>query len=132
PDDRGRRRAREAELEARVERAIDAWRELGPEGTGRAPEDELEADLGFLDRVMAAEATRAKPRAVNLPVDVPAVAGVSVPRGRRRWAGLGVAAAGLLAVLALGPWDSPWPATDVEVPGETLDEDVVPTGPAVA
>lgn len=115
-----------------MERAIDAWRELGPEGTGRAPEDELEADLGFLDRVMAAEATRAKPRAVNLPVDVPAVAGVSVPRGRRRWAGLGVAAAGLLAVLALGPWDSPWPATDVEVPGETLDEDVVPTGPAVA
>lgn len=117
------RRARsEAELDARVEAAIDAWRELGPEGTGRAHEDEL--DLGdelaaegaepstrarsLVDRVMAAEQARTQPRVVDVPT------AVAAPRrrlvSRRGIVGLGVAAAGLLAVLSVGtPWLAPGP-----------------------
>lgn len=112
------RRARtEAELDARVEAAIEAWRELGPEGSGRAPEDELDhpttgpgsgdelvgeasASTTFLDRVMAAEETRVQPRVV----DVPASVGAGPRRMASRWRrlGLGVVAAGLLAVLSVG------------------------------
>jgi CubicO group peptidase (beta-lactamase class C family) len=121
------RRARnDAELDARMAEAIEAWRELGPEGTGHAPEDELERDEGFLDRVMAAESTRARPRVVNLPVEVPAVV-VASARRRRRWlrlpvAGLGLAAASVLAVLAVGepPWSErelqPVPAVQADTP----------------
>ncbi len=109
----------DAELDARLAAAIDAWRELGPEGTGRAPEDELERDASFLDRVMAAEATRAQPRAVNLPVEVPLVAA----RRRRLWrvTGLGMVAAGLLAVLAGGvpPWSEPEAGVPPTLPSET-------------
>ena len=36
-----RRVRSEAELETRVEAAIDAWRELGPDGSGRFAEDDL-------------------------------------------------------------------------------------------
>lgn len=125
------RRARsEAELDARVQAAIDAWRELGPEGTGCAPEDELASDetfsdgmlasdasssTTFLDRVMTAETERARPRVV----EVPALPSGPVRRGRvRRFAGLGLAAAGLLAVLAVGqPWSEPSP--EVPVPSLT-------------
>src|SRR5262245_58772707 len=118
------RRARnEAELEARVDTAIEAWRELGPDGTGRFAEDDLLSDehgqtfsdgrldsavvdhpLSFVDRVMAAEETRVQARVV----DVPTVAAVPARRGTRwKLGGLGLVAAGLLAVLSVGPWSSP-------------------------
>lgn len=126
-----RRRAREAELDARMEVALEAWRELGPEGTGRAPEDELELDAGFLDRVMAAESTRVNPRAVNMPVDVAAIAAVPVPHRRGRWAGLALAAAGLLAVVSVGT--SPWSVPEEDSKSaEDSPEAPAPSGPAVA
>ncbi len=92
----------EAELDDSMVRAIDAWRELGPEGTGSAPEDEI--DDGFLDRVMAAEAMRATPRVVGLSVDVPAVAAVRSGRskGRWKWMSGGAVAAGLAGLFVLG------------------------------
>ena len=173
------RRARtDAELDARVDAAIDAWRELGPDGTGRFVEDEVcggepaffggpadsEASshpigvfvghpdaggsrkpgssessvlrrlsflgegsessvlrrlgapsegagegsgaaprrISFVDRVMEAEAARVQPRVVEVPAEVAATPARA--RGKRRWwAGLGLAAAGLLAVLAVDP-----------------------------
>lgn len=132
PDERsGLRRLRvDAELDARLAVAIDAWRELGPEGSGHAPEDELELDEGFLDRVMAAEAARARPRAVEVvvPISLPTVG----PKPRKWWrmAGMGVAAAGVLAVLAVGT--PPWSEPDDQAPTSSLAETPAAPGPAVA
>jgi CubicO group peptidase (beta-lactamase class C family) len=123
----------DAELDARMAQAIDAWRELGPEGTGEAPEDLLARDEGFLDRVMAAEVARAKPRVINLPVDAAEAATGSTRRSRLRLrvAGLGVAAAGLLVVLAVGgPWGERVvePASPAEVEPPTALGSVVAGG----
>ncbi len=113
-DDRGRLRLAdsEAELDARVAMAIEAWRELGPEGSGESPEDAF--DDAFVDRVMTAEATRAQPRAVGLPVDV---AGVPVRSRTSRWRwAAGAAAAGVVGLLAVGaPWsDGPQQSTPTD------------------
>lgn len=125
-DDRGRLRVADAdaELDARLGRAIEAWRELGPEGTGHAPEDEL--DDGFLDRVMAAERARVGSRSpeqpnqvLALPVDVPPLGGLRRrpwlgPRGQR-WTRWGLAAAGLAGAITLGtrPWSAAPPSDAV-------------------
>jgi len=120
----------DVELDETLVRAIDAWRELGPDGTGPSPEDEL--DDGFLDRVMAAEAARAEPRVVGLSVDLPAVAAVSVGGSRRRtWlAGLGAVAASIAGLLALSvPAD---PSSRPAAAGDTVDALAASAGPAVA
>lgn len=130
------RRARtDAELDSRVEMAIEAWRELGPDGSGRFAEDELVSDedeetfsdgriesdvqerpLSFLDRVMAAETARVQPRVV----DVPAIPVAPARRGsflqRLTLGGLGLAAAGVLAVLAVGGPMGQWSSPSLEAP----------------
>ncbi|MCA9652417.1 MAG: serine hydrolase [Myxococcales bacterium] len=129
PDDSRRLRVADidAELEARLVLAIEAWRELGPEGSGRAPEDEI--DEGFVERIMAAEVARADPRVVALPVDVPAVSPGHRSGGSRWWT-WGLAAAGVAAVLALGsrPWTTP---ESPELVAE-LEDVEVPSSPVVA
>ncbi|MEM9462311.1 MAG: serine hydrolase domain-containing protein [Myxococcota bacterium] len=109
----------EAELDESMIRAIDAWRELGPEGTGIAPEDEL--DVGFVDRVMVAEQARNQPRVVGLSVDLPAVAAVKIGPPRRRWhlGGLGLAAAGILGLVMVSP---PWSANEGESSSDAVEE----------
>lgn len=116
----------DAELEERLELAIDAWRELGPEGTGHAPEDEL--DLGFVDRVMAAEVARAQPRVEALAVDVPAVSPLA--RGGSRWWRWGLAAAGLAGLVAVG--SQQWPRAEVTEIAAAPSAEVVEVSPAVA
>lgn len=76
-------------LDALLDDAVAAWREATPYD---------EPPHGFADRVMQAEASRARPRAVDIPVAVPAPA-----RSSGRWLGLGLAAAGLVAIVGLGP-----------------------------
>jgi CubicO group peptidase (beta-lactamase class C family) len=147
------RRARtEAELDARVDTAIDAWRELGPDGTGRFAEDDLRSEehgetfsdgrlesgvvdrpLSFIDRVMAAEETRVQPRIVDVP------GATALPARRRsRWmklGGLGLAAAGVLAVLSVGgPWStwSNWSSPSFEAPTSLPAPTTPAAGSAVA
>ena len=104
----------EAVIDARFGQALDAWRELGPEGTGRAPEDDFGID--FTDRVMKAEEARARPRVVALSDDdAPMAVASSRPASRRwRW---GLAAASIAGLLTLGlqPWaDGGSPDSPVE------------------
>ncbi len=107
----------EAYLDTLVNEAIDAWRELGPEGTGESSEQTL--GESFTDRVITAEEQRVPPRVVSLPVDAPRRS------GRRSWLRLGAAAAGVAAVLALG--GRLWPSGEGELePDEIAEVEVVP------
>lgn len=94
---------REHRLDALQLRALDAWRELGPDGDGATIE---QPSIAFTDGLMD-QLAATTPRLVNMDLDVPPSTGSYAPQSRSRWSrwvgGLAAAAAGLALTAQLLP-----------------------------